>query len=60
MKVLVLGGTGFIGSHAARALRARGHTVVIGTRYPRRALFRLPPDEARTAQDHYSHVSILR
>jgi NADH dehydrogenase len=48
MKVLVLGGTGFVGRHAALALRARGHTVVIGTRHPKRALAKLPP-ELRTA-----------
>jgi len=42
MKVLVLGGTGFVGRHAAAALRARGHTVLIGTRNPKRALARLP------------------
>jgi len=42
MRVMVLGGTGFIGRHAAAALRARGHTVVIGTRHPRRALKKLP------------------
>lgn len=29
MVVLVVGGAGYIGSHAARALRARGHEVVI-------------------------------
>jgi NADH dehydrogenase len=39
---MVLGGTGFIGRHAAIALRARGHTVIIGTRHPRRALKKLP------------------
>jgi NADH dehydrogenase len=44
MKVLILGGTGFIGSHAARALRARGHQVLVGTRHPRKALAKLPPD----------------
>ncbi len=44
MRVLVLGGSGFVGRHAAAALRARGHTVVIGTRQPRRALAKLPPD----------------
>jgi NADH dehydrogenase len=39
---MVLGGTGFIGRHAAAALRARGHTVVIGTRHPKRAPAKLP------------------
>src|ERR687885_2539925 len=42
MRVLVLGGTGFIGRHVAAALAARGHTVGIGTRRPRRAARRLP------------------
>ena len=43
MKILVLGGAGFIGRHAAAALAARGHEVIIGTRRPRRANRRLPP-----------------
>ena len=43
MKVLILGGTGFVGRHAAAALRARGHSVLIGTRRPKRALAKLPP-----------------
>jgi uncharacterized protein YbjT (DUF2867 family) len=43
MRVLVLGGSGFVGRHAALALRARGHTVIIGTRHPKRALSKLPP-----------------
>jgi uncharacterized protein YbjT (DUF2867 family) len=43
MRVLVLGGSGFVGRHAAAALRSRGHTVVIGTRNPKRALQKLPP-----------------
>jgi NADH dehydrogenase len=42
MRVLVLGGTGFIGRHAAAALLARGHEVCIGTRHPARAPGRLP------------------
>ena len=42
MRVLVLGGSGFVGRHAAAALRARGHTVIIGTRHPKRALAKLP------------------
>jgi len=44
MKVLVLGGTGFIGRHVARALRHGGHEVVIGTRSPAAASLRLPQD----------------
>ncbi len=43
MRVLVLGGTGFVGRHTAAALRSRGHTVIIGTRDPKRALAKLPP-----------------
>lgn len=42
MRALVLGGTGFIGRHAAAALASRGHAVAIGTRRPRRAARRLP------------------
>jgi NADH dehydrogenase len=34
MRILVLGGSGFIGRHAVQALRARGHAVAIGTRRP--------------------------
>ena len=43
MRVMVLGGSGFVGRHAVSALLARGHTVIIGTRCPRRAARRLPP-----------------
>jgi uncharacterized protein YbjT (DUF2867 family) len=35
MKVLVLGGRGFIGRYAVRALLARGHEVIVGTRKKR-------------------------
>src|SRR5687768_8487206 len=45
-RVLVLGGTGFIGRHIVATLYARGHQVVIGTRNPRRAARRLPPQLA--------------
>lgn len=34
MRVLVLGGTGFLGRHVVAALDARGHEVVVGSRYP--------------------------
>jgi NADH dehydrogenase len=43
MRIMVLGGTGFVGRHVSAALRARGHAVVIGTRHPKRALAKLPP-----------------
>lgn len=42
MRVLVLGGTGFIGRHAVLALLARGHRVIVGTRSPQRAARKLP------------------
>lgn len=41
MRVLVLGGAGFIGRHAVAALRARGHAVTIASRHPERADRRL-------------------
>lgn len=34
LSVVVLGGTGFVGSHVVRALAARGHDVATGTRDP--------------------------
>ncbi len=43
MRVLVLGGAGFIGRHACSALRARGHAVVIGSRHLARSDRRLAP-----------------
>lgn len=42
MKILVLGGAGFIGRHTVAALLARGHGVVVGTRDPQQAAARLP------------------
>ncbi len=44
MKVLVLGGAGFIGRHVVGALIAGGHSPVVGTRHPTRAGRRLPPE----------------
>ena len=42
MRVLVLGGAGFIGRHAVAALLERQHEVIIGSRHPQRAARRLP------------------
>ena len=42
MRVLVLGGAGFIGRHAVAALLERQHEVIIGSRHPERAVRRLP------------------
>jgi len=37
MKILITGGTGFIGSHLARTLTANEHTVTVLTRHDRRS-----------------------
>jgi NADH dehydrogenase len=55
---MVLGGTGFIGRHVARALRERGHAAIIGTRRPRRALARLPAD-LRDCDLRETHLEFL-
>jgi uncharacterized protein YbjT (DUF2867 family) len=59
MRVMVLGGTGFIGRHAAAALRAAGHSVLIGTRHPRRALAKLPPSlrDCDLRETHFEHLT---
>jgi uncharacterized protein YbjT (DUF2867 family) len=59
MRVMVLGGTGFIGRHAAAALRARGHAVVIGTRHPKRALAKLPPNlrDCELRETHFESLT---
>lgn len=44
LRVLVLGGGGFIGRHAVAALLARGDDVRIGSRHPGRLDRRLPAD----------------
>jgi len=58
MRVMVLGGTGFVGRHAVSALLARGHTVIIGTRCPRRATRRLPR-EAQGCERREVHFEFL-
>jgi uncharacterized protein YbjT (DUF2867 family) len=58
MRVMVLGGSGFVGRHAALALRARGHTVIIGTRHPKRALAKLPPS-LRDCELRETHLESL-
>ncbi len=44
-RILVLGGKGFVGSHAVSALSAGGAAVVVGTRSPRKAEARLEERE---------------
>ncbi len=58
MRVMVLGGTGFVGRHAVSALLARGHCVIVGTRSPRRAAGRLPP-EALDCERREVHLEFL-
>jgi len=47
MRVLVLGGAGFLGRHVVAALIDRGNAVVIGSRRPKRAAERLPRNAQR-------------
>ncbi|MQX53776.1 TIGR01777 family oxidoreductase [Alcanivorax sediminis] len=44
MKILITGGTGFIGQHLCRRLAAHGHELIVLTRRPRRASKLLPED----------------
>jgi len=48
VKILVLGGAGFLGRHVTAALLRRGHAAVIGSRDPRRA--RPMPSEALASE----------
>ena len=52
MRVLVLGGAGFLGRHVVAVLEARGNTVVIGSRRsgPRRPAGGKPQRERRVAR----------
>ena len=50
LRVLVLGGTGFIGRHAAAALNASGAEVVIGSRHPLRHAHAYPYASFRPAR----------
>ena len=59
MRVMVLGGTGFVGRHAAAALRARGHTVVIGTRHPKRAPAQAAAPRLRDCELRETHFESL-
>lgn len=44
MKILVTGGTGFIGQHLCRRLAAHGHELIVLSRRPRRRARLLPED----------------
>jgi len=50
LRVLVLGGTGFIGRHAVAALHASGAQVAIGSRHPERHLAAYPFAAMRLAR----------
>ena len=45
MRVLILGGTGFIGSALARELMERGHEVVVSSRQPTKVKYREVKDD---------------
>lgn len=50
LRVLVLGGGGFIGRHAVAALLAQGAQVAVGSRHPSRLGRRLPPEALECAR----------
>lgn len=56
MKILITGGTGFIGQHLCRRLAAHGHELLVLSRRPRKAA-RLLPEGTRvlTDLDQISH-----
>ena len=58
MRVLVLGGAGFIGRHAVAALQVRGADLCIGSRHPERALrrFRATAPEAMAVQTRFERL----
>lgn len=57
-RILVTGGTGFVGSHLARALAAGGHDVVACGRNPYRVPF--PPEGPRFARVELTDPTRLR
>lgn len=58
-KVLVLGGTGFIGRHAVTALLASDASVTIGTRRPARPDPALPAPirDCPRSEVHFEHMT---
>lgn len=59
LRVLVLGGSGFVGRHAVAALLRRGNEVVIGSRSPD-AIGRKLPDSANDCPRRQVHVEQLQ
>lgn len=59
MRVLVTGGTGFVGQHLARALLARGHRVAVLGREPGRAGALLAAGARGIAADLRDHAAIV-
>src|SRR6266567_8560901 len=54
MRILVFGGTGFVGLNIAAALLARGHVVTLFDRTG------LPPDAAKDFGSHASRLTIVQ
>jgi NADH dehydrogenase len=57
VRILVLGGAGFIGRHAVAALLGRGHRVLIGSRKPARAARKLAVPGTDCCEVHLERIA---